>query len=93
MLSLSFSTHFFAKQQAEQTAINANTPITPDNITNHVPADAITLAAVKFLLTAHESILLTEYFTNRSTKDCFISSESIMDCISFGGNTEPWRDS
>lgn len=70
-------------------ATNANTPIIPDNITNHVPADAITLAVVKFLLTAHESMVFTEYFANRSINDCFISSESIMDCISFGGNTDP----
>lgn len=86
---IAISTHFLAKQQAEHTATSANTPITPDNITNHVPADAITLAAVRFFLTAHESMLLTEYFSKRSTNDCFISSESIIDCISFGGNTEP----
>lgn len=73
-------------------ATNANIPMTPDKMTSHVPADAITLAAVTVFLTAHDSIALTEYFSKRSTNDCFISSESISACISCGGNTEPCRD-
>lgn len=87
-----FVTYFLAKQHAEQVATNANIPITPDKITNHVPADAITLAAVIVFFTEHESIAVTEYFSNKSTKDCCISSEFIIVCISFGDNTDPWRD-
>lgn len=85
--------YFLAKQHAEHVATNANIPITPDNMTIHVPADAITLAAVKVFFTAHESIAVTAYFSNKSTNDCFISSEFIMDCISLGDNTDPWRES
>lgn len=84
--------YFLAKQHAEHVATNANIPITPAKMTSHVPADAITLAAVTVFLTAHDSIALTEYFSNKSTNDCFISSESISACISCGGNTEPCRD-
>lgn len=84
--------YFLAKQHAEHVATIANIPITPDNITSHVPADAITLAAVKVFFTAHESIAVTEYFSNKSTRDCFISSEFIIVCISFGERTDPWRD-
>lgn len=85
--------YFLARQQAEQVATNANIPITPDKMTIHVPADAITLAAVRLFFTEHESMALTAYFSNRSTSACFTSSESINACISFGGNTDPWRDS
>lgn len=84
--------YFLAKQHAEHVATIANIPITPDSITSHVPADAITLAAVKVFLTAHESIAVTEYFSNKSTNDCFMSSEFIIVCISFGESTDPWRD-
>lgn len=82
-------TYFLAKQHAEHVANIANIPITPDKITSHVPVDAITLAAVTLFFTEHESIVLIEYFTNKSTSDCFISSESIIDCISYGDNTDP----
>lgn len=85
-------THFFAKQQADSVAINAKMPITPDKMTSQVPADAITFAAVTVFFTEHESMALTEYFSNRSTNDCFIPSASISACISCGGNTDPWRD-
>lgn len=66
--------------------------MTPAKITIHVPADAITLAAVIAFFTAHESIVVTEYFSNKSTSDCFISSAFMIVCISFGDKTEPCRD-
>lgn len=76
-------------QQAEHVATNANIPITPDRTTSHVPADAITFAADIVLFTEHESIVLTEYFSNKSVRDCFMFSESMIVCISFGDKTEP----
>lgn len=85
-------TYFFAKQHAEHVATIAKMPITPAKITSHVPADAMTLAAVTLFFTEQESIALTEYFSNKSTSDCFISSESIIDCISYGDSTDPCRD-
>ena len=85
--------YFFAKQHAEHVATNAKIPITPAKMTIHVPADAITLAAVTVFFTAHESIVVTEYRSNKSTNDCFISSAFIIVCISFGDKTEPCRDS
>lgn len=92
MVQVRFS-YLLTKQHAEHVATNANIPITPAKITSQVPADVIILAAVTVFLTAHESIALTEYFSKRSTKDCFISSESMIDCISFGVSTDPCRDS
>lgn len=85
--------YLLAKQHAEHVATNANIPITADSTTSHVPVDAITLAAVMALRTEHESIVLTEYFSNKSVNVCFISSEFIIICISLGGITEPCRDS
>lgn len=87
------STYFFARQHAQQVAINAKIPMMPAKMTSHVPADATTLAAVMVFFTEHESIALTEYFSNKSTNDCFISSESIIVCISCGVRTDSWRDS
>lgn len=84
--------YFLAKQHAEQVAISAKIPITPANITNQVPAEAITLAAVTLFFTAHDSIALTEYLSNRSISDCFTSLESMIVCISIGGSTDPCLD-
>lgn len=61
-------------------------------ITNHGPGDAIKLATAALRFTEHESTILTEYFEYVSRSFCFVSSESIMVCISCGGNAEPCRD-
>lgn len=68
-------------------------PITADSTTSHVPADAITLAAVMVRRTEHESIVLTAYFSNKSVSIWRISSPFMIACISFGGSTDPCRDS